>query len=75
MTQSGARGLGYFQRLHLDLVLTNEFEKRIKDSISGLSKQSKRVNNLKVGGCLLEDNEKIASEFNAHFTSIADQLR
>ena len=47
------------------------------NSISGLSKQSKRVNNLKVaiGGCLLEDNEKIASEFNAHFTSIADQLR
>ena len=43
--------------------------------ISGLSKQSKHINNLKVGGCLLEDNEKIASKFDAHFTSIADQLR
>ena len=30
---------------------------------------------LKVGGYLLEDNKKIASEFNFHFTSIADQLR
>ena len=51
-----------------------EMWKTIKP-ISGLSKQSKRINNLKVGGCLLEDNEKIASKFDAHFTSIVDQLR
>ena len=51
-----------------------EIWKTIK-SISGLSKQSQHVNNLNVGRCLLENNEKMASEFNAHFTSIADQLR
>ena len=42
-----------------------EIWKTIK-SISGLSKQSQCINNLNVGRCLLENNEKIASEFNAH---------
>ena len=44
-------------------------------SISGSNKQSKRVSNLTAGGRILEDKEQIASEFNSHFTSIADQLR
>jgi len=64
----------YVSKLENNKNNAKEIWKTIK-SISGLSKQSKRVNNLEVGGCLLEDNEKIASEFNAHFTSIVDQLR
>ena len=40
-----------------------------------MNKQSKRVCSLKAGEHLLEDNEQMASEFNSHFTSIADQLR
>ena len=51
-----------------------EMWKTIK-SISGSNKQSKGVSNLKAGGRILEDKEQIASEFNSHFTSIADQLR
>ena len=40
-----------------------------------MNKQSKRVSSLKAGEHLLEDNEQMASEFNSHFTSIADELR
>ena len=64
----------YVSKLENNKNNAKEMWKTIK-SISGLSKQSKRVYNLKVGGYLLEDNKKIASEFNFHFTSIADQLR
>jgi len=44
-------------------------------SISGLNKQPTRVSSLKAGEHVLEDNEQMPSEFNSHFTSIADQLR
>ena len=64
----------YLSKLENNKNNAKEMWKTIK-SISGLSKQSKRVNNLKVGRCLLENNQKIASELNARFTSIADQLR
>ena len=64
----------YVSKLENNKNNAKEMWKTIKSN-SGLSKQSKRVYNLKVGGCLLEDNKKIASEFNFHFTSIADQLR
>ena len=40
-----------------------------------MNKQYKRVCSLKAGEHLLEDKEQMASEFNSHFTSIADQLR
>lgn len=40
-----------------------------------MNKQSKRVSSLKAGEYLLEDNKQMASEFNSHFTSIADQFR
>ena len=40
-----------------------------------MNKQSKCVCSLQAGGHLLEDNEQMASEFNSHFTSIADQLK
>ena len=48
----------YVSKLENNKNNAKEMWKTIK-SISGLSKQSKRVNNLKVGGCLLEDNEKL----------------
>ena len=48
----------YVSKLENNKNNAKEMWKTIK-SISGLSKQSKRVNNLKVGRCLLEDNEKI----------------
>ena len=64
----------YVSKLENNKNNAKEMWKTIKSN-SGLSKQSKRVYNLKVGGYLLEDNKKIASEFNFHFTSIADQLR
>ena len=64
----------YLSKLENNKNNAKEMWKTIKSN-SGLSKQSKRVYNLKVGGCLLEDNKKIAFEFNFHFTSIADQLR
>ena len=53
-----------------------ELWKTIK-SIYGMNKQSKRVSSLNAGEHLLflEGNEQMASEFNSHFTSIADQLR
>ena len=52
----------YVSKLENNKNNAKEMWKTIK-SISGLSKQSKRVFNLKVGGYLLEDNKKIASEF------------
>ena len=61
----------YVSKLENNKNNAKEMWKTIKSN-SGLSKQSKRVYNLKVGGYLLEDNKKIASEFNFHFTSIAD---
>ena len=54
----GAKRKYYVSKLENNKNNAKEMWKTIK-SISGLSKQSKRVNNLKVGGCLLEDNEKI----------------
>ena len=52
----------YVSKLENNKNNAKEMWKTIK-SISGLSKQSKCVFNLKVGGYLLEDNKKIASEF------------
>ena len=40
-----------------------------------MNKQPKCESSLKAGEHLLEVNEQMASEFNSHFTSIADQLR
>ena len=40
-----------------------------------MNKQPKHVSSVQAGEHLLEDNEQMASEFNSHFTSIADQLR
>ncbi|PFX34306.1 RNA-directed DNA polymerase from mobile element jockey [Stylophora pistillata] len=53
---------------------TRELWKTFK-SISGMNKQPKRVSSLKAGEHLLDDKEQMASKFNSHFTSIADQLR
>ena len=61
----------YVSKLENNKNNAKEMWKTIKSN-SGLSKRSKRVYNLKVGGYLLEDNKKITSEFNFHFTSIAD---
>ena len=44
-------------------------------SISGMVNQSKRVNSLRVGDRIIEDTVEMASEFNSHFTSVADKLR
>ena len=64
----------YVSQLENNQNNAKELWKTIK-SISGMNKQSKRVCSLKAGEHLLEDNEQMASEFNSHFTSIADQLR
>ncbi|KAL9958504.1 hypothetical protein ACROYT_G035530 [Oculina patagonica] len=64
----------YVSKLENNKNNAKEMWKTIK-SISGSNKQSKRVNKLKADGRILEDKEQIASEFNSHFTSIADQLR
>ena len=37
--------------------------------------QSKRVNSLRVEDRIIEDTAEMASEFNSHFTSVADKLR
>ena len=64
----------YVSQLENNQNNAKELWKTIK-SISGMNKQFKRVCSLKAGEHLLEDKEQMASEFNSHFTSIADQLR
>ena len=48
---------------------------KIIKSISGMVNQSKRVNSLRVEGRINEDTAEMTSEFNSHFTSVADKLR
>ena len=48
---------------------------KIIKSISGMVNQSKRVNSLRVEDRIIEDTAEMASEFNSHFTSVADKLR
>ena len=47
---------------------------KIIKSISGMVNQSKRVNSLRVEDRIIEDTAEMASEFNSHFTSVADKL-
>ena len=48
---------------------------KLTKSLSGMVNQSKRVNTLRVDGRIIKDTVEMASEFNSHFTSIADKLR
>ena len=48
---------------------------KIINSISGMVKQSKRVNSLWIEDRIIEDTFQMASEFNSPFSSVADKLR
>ena len=48
---------------------------KIIKSISGMVKQSKRVNSLSIEDRIIEDTFQMASEFNSPFSSVADKLR
>ena len=48
---------------------------KIIKSISGMVKQFKRVNSLRIEDRIIEDTFEMASEFNSHFSSVADKLR
>ena len=49
--------------------------RKIIKSISGMVNQSKRVNSLRIEDRITEDTFEMASEFNSHFSSVADKLR
>ena len=48
---------------------------KIIKSISGMVKQSKRVNSLSIEDRIIEDTFEMASEFNSPCSSVADKLR
>ena len=48
---------------------------QIIKSISGMVNQSKHVNSLRIKERFIEDAFEMASEFNSHFSSVAEKLR